>query len=146
MSDDLEVGPVDFLVIEFQESALTGEGFPILVDLVDRGIIRILDLVFIDKSHDGEVTVLEISDLDDRSPGDLSVFHGVNSGLLDGTDIGEAAAAVSPGSSAGILLYENRWAGPFVAAMRRSGGELVASGRIPATDVIAAIEATEGQA
>jgi hypothetical protein len=145
MADELEVGPVDYLVMEFPGSKMTGEGFPILVDLVDRGIIRILDLVFIQKSADGEVTVLELSDLDDETAGSLSVFQGASSGLLDGSDIGEAANAVEPGSSAGVLLYENRWAGPFVAAMRRSGAELVASGRVPATDVIAAVEALEAR-
>jgi hypothetical protein len=141
VSDDLEVGPVDYMVIEFPGSKLTGEGLPILVDLVDRGVIRILDLVFIDKGPDGDVTVMELSDLDDATSGHLALFQGASSGLLDGSDISEAAKAVEPGNAAGILIYENRWAGPFVAAMRRSGAELVASGRLPATDVIAAVEA-----
>jgi len=145
MQDDLEVGPVDYLVIEFPGSNMTGEGFPILVDLVDRGIIRILDLVFIQKDLDGQVTVLDLTAMDDQTPGELSIFQGASSGLLDGTDIGEAASAVAPGSSAGILLFENRWAGPFVAAMRRSGGELVASGRVPATDLIAALDAADAR-
>jgi len=145
MQDDLEVGPVDYLVMEFPGSAMTGEGFPILVDLVDRGIIRILDLVFIQKDLDGQVTVLDLTAMDDQTPGELSIFQGASSGLLDGTDIGEAASAVAPGSSAGILLFENRWAGPFVAAMRRSGGELVASGRVPATDLIAALDAADAR-
>ncbi len=141
MSDDLEVGPVDYMVIEFPGSKMTGEGLPILVDLVDQGVIRILDLVFIEKGPDGDVTVMELSDLDDATPGDLALFQGASSGLLDGSDISEAARAVEPGNAAGILVYENRWAGPFVAAMRRSGAELVASGRLPAEDVIAAVEA-----
>jgi hypothetical protein len=145
MADQLEVGPVDFLVIEFPGSKMTGEGFPILVDLVDRGIIRILDLVFIQKDLDGQVTVLELSEFDDETAGHLSVFQGATSGLLDGTDIGEAAQAVAAGSSAGILLYENRWAGPFVAAMRRSGAELVASGRVAATDLLDALAAAEAR-
>jgi hypothetical protein len=145
MADELEVGPVDYLVVEFPGSRMTGEGFPILVDLVERGIVRILDLVFIQKGDDGEVTVIELSELDDENAGQLSVFQGASSGLLDGSDIGEAAHAIEPGSSAAVLLYENRWAGPFVAAMRRSGAELVASGRIPAADVIAAIEAAEAR-
>jgi hypothetical protein len=141
VSDDLEVGPVDYMVIEFPGSKMTGEGLPILVDLVDQGVIRILDLVFIEKGPDGDVTVMELSDLDDATPGDLALFQGASSGLLDGSDISEAARAVEPGNAAGILVYENRWAGPFVAAMRRSGAELVASGRLPAEDVIAAVEA-----
>jgi hypothetical protein len=146
MADELEVGPVDYLVVEFPGSRMTGEGFPILVDLVERGIVRILDLVFIQKGDDGEVTVIELSELDDENAGQLSVFQGASSGLLDGSDIGEAANAVAPGSSAAVLLYENRWAGPFVAAMRRSGAEFVASGRIPVADVIASIEAAEARA
>lgn len=145
MADELEVGPVDYLVIEFPGSRMTGEGFPILIDLVERGIVRILDLVFIQKSDDGEVTVVELSELDDENAGQLSVFQGASSGLLDGSDVGEAAKAIEAGSSAAVLLYENRWAGPFVAAMRRSGAELVASGRIPAADVIAAIEAADAR-
>ena len=145
MADELEVGPVDFLVIEFPGSTMTGEGFPMLVDLVDRGIIRILDLVFIQKDRNGEISVMELSEFDDVTSGHLSLFEGASSGMLDGSDIGEAAKAVVPGSAAGILLYENRWAGPFVAAMRRSGAELVASGRVPASDVIAALDATEAR-
>jgi hypothetical protein len=145
MADELELGPVDYLVIEFPGSKMTGEGFPILVDLVDRGVIRILDLVFIQKDLEGEVTVVELSEFDDETAGHLSVFQGASSGLLDGSDIGEAAKAVEPGSAAGILLYENRWAGPFVAAMRRSGAELVASGRVAATDLLDAIESAEAR-
>jgi hypothetical protein len=145
MTDELEVGPVDFLVIEFPGSKMTGEGFPILVDLVGRGVIRILDLVFIQKDLDGGVAVVELSEFDDETAGHLSVFEGASSGLLDGSDIGEAAKAVQRGSAAGILLYENCWAGPFVAAMRRSGAELVASGRVAATDMLDAIEAAEAR-
>ena len=145
MADELEVGPVDYLVVEFPGSKLTGEGFPILVELVERGVIRILDLVFVAKDLDGEVTVVELSEFDDTTSGRLSVFQGVSSGLLDEGDVAEAAKAVEPGSAAGVLLYENRWAGPFVAAMRRSGAELVASGRVPATDVLDAIDAAEAR-
>jgi hypothetical protein len=129
------------MVIEFPGSKMTGEGLPLLVDLVDQGVIRILDLVFIEKRPDGDVTVVELSGLDDATSGHLALFQGASSGLLDGSDISEAAKAVGPGNAAGILVYENRWAGPFVAAMRRSGAELVASGRLPAEDVIAAVEA-----
>ena len=126
-----ELGPIGYLVVEFPGSGMTGEGLPILIDLVDRGIIRILDLVFISKDLDGTVAVLELQDFDGQIDTDLSVFYGASSGLLDETDIGEGANAVEPGSSAGILIYENRWAAPFAAALRRGGAQLVASGQVP---------------
>ena len=126
-----ELGPIVYLVVEFPGSGMTGEGLPILIDLVDRGIIRILDLVFLSKDLDGTVTVLELQDIDGQLETDLSVFYGASSGLLDETDIGEGAAAVEPGSSAGILIYENRWAAPFAAALRRGGAQLVASVQVP---------------
>jgi Family of unknown function (DUF6325) len=139
------IGPIDYLVVEFPGSRLTGEGFPILVDLVERGIIRILDLVFVKKEMDGTVAGLAIADLDHDGQLDLAVFEGASSGLLGQDEIQEAGGALEPGSSAGILLYENTWAAPFVDAMRRSGAELVASGRIPAADVAAALEMTEAR-
>jgi hypothetical protein len=145
MTDDIEVGPVDYLVVEFPGSKMTGEGLPILVDLVDRGIIRVLDLVFVRRDDDGSITVVEVADLDGDGTLDLAVFQGASSGLLDQDDINEAGSVLTPGSSAGILVYENRWAAPMVGALRRSGAELVASGRIPAADVIAAIDAAEAR-
>jgi hypothetical protein len=132
MPDDIdELGPIDYVIIEFPGSKMTGEGFPILVDLVDRGIIRLLDLIFVSKEADGSVVGMEIADFDKDGALDLAVFEGVSSGLLDEDDIAEAGGILEPGSSAGILVYENVWAAPFAAAMRRSGGQLVASGRIP---------------
>jgi hypothetical protein len=135
-----ELGPIDFLVVEFPGSRMTGEGLPLLVDLVDRGIIRVLDLVFFTKADDGSVAVLEIADLDGDGTLDLAVFEGASSGLLGEDDVNEAAAAVEPGSSAGLLVYENVWAAPFAAAIRRGGGQLVAQGRIPVQALIAALE------
>ncbi|KFG08383.1 MULTISPECIES: DUF6325 family protein [Streptomyces] len=145
MSDALEeeVGPIDYLVVEFPGSRMTGEGLPLLVDLVDRGLIRILDLVFVRKNDDGSVTGLEIADFTGDGELDLSVFEGASSGLLGQDDVEEAAVALRPGSSAGILVYENRWAAPFAAALRRGGAELVASGRIPVPALAAALDATE---
>ncbi|OII65030.1 DUF1269 domain-containing family protein [Streptomyces sp. CC53] len=122
---------------------MTGEGFPLLVDLVDRGLIRILDLVFIRKEEDGSVTGMEIADLTGDGRLDLAVFDGASSGLLGQDDLDEAAVAVQPGSSAGILVYENLWAAPFAAALHRGGAQLVASGRIPATALVAALDAVE---
>jgi hypothetical protein len=144
MTDDLDqMGPIDYLVVEFPGNRMTGEAFPLLVDLVDRGLIRILDLVFVRKETDGSVAGLELADFDSDGQLDLAVFEGASSGLLGEDDIQEAGDVLEPGSSAGILVYENVWAGPFAAAVRRSGGQLVASGRIPVQAVLAALEAAE---
>jgi Family of unknown function (DUF6325) len=143
MADIDGIGPIDYLVVEFPGSRLTGEGFPILVDLVERGIIRILDLVFVKKEMDGSVAGLAIADLDHDGQLDLAVFEGASSGLLGDDEIHEAGGALEPGSSAGILVYENTWAAPFAAAMRRSGAELVASGRLPAAEIVAALNMAE---
>lgn len=137
------MGPIDYLVVEFPGNRMTGEGFPLLVDLVDRGLIRILDLTFIRKDIDGSVTGLEIGDLTGDGELDLAVFEGASSGLLGQDDLVEAAAALQPGNSAGVLIYENLWAAPFAAALRRGGAELVASGRIPVPAVLAALDAAE---
>ena len=142
--DDLEdMGPIDYLVVEFPGSRMTGEGLPLLVDLVDRGIIRILDLVFVKKELDGSVRGMAIADLDHDGKLDLAVFEGASSGLLGPEDLDEAGGVLEPGSSAGLLVYENRWAAPFASALRRGGGQVVASGRIPIQDVVAALDATE---
>jgi hypothetical protein len=144
MSTDLdETGPIDYLVVEFPDNRMTGEGFPILVDLVDSGIIRILDLVFVTRDADGSIAAVEISDLDGDGQLDLSVFEGASSGLLGEDDLNEAASAIEPGRSAGILVYENVWAAPFAAALRRGGAQFVASGRIPVHALLASLEATE---
>lgn len=147
MSEDLdEMGPIDYLVVEFPGSKMTGEAFPLLVDLVDRGLIRVLDFVFVRKDDDGSVAGIALADLDGDGQLDLAVFEGASSGLLGEDDVQEAGNALQPGSSAGILVYENVWAGPFAAAVRRSGGQLVASGRIPVQAVLAALDAAEANA
>lgn len=144
MTDALDdIGPIDYLVVEFPGSRMTGEGLPLLVDLVDRGIIRILDLVFVKKELDGSVSGLAIADLDADGKLDLAIFEGASTGLLGQDDIDEAGSALEPGSSAGILVYENRWAAPFAAALRRGGAQLVASGRIPTQALLAALDAAE---
>lgn len=137
-----DVGPVDYLVVEFPGSRIAGEGLPLLVDLVDRGVIEILDLVFVRKEQDGSVVVSEIADLDGDGKLDLAVFEGASSGMLDEGDLADAAAVLSPGRSAGILIYENRWAAPFVAALARDGAELIAAGRIPAPVLLASLDST----
>ena len=144
MTDELEtMGPIDYIVVEFPGNRMTGEAFPLLVDLVDRGLIRIIDLVFIRKDADGSVTALDISDIDRDGSLDLAVFQGASSGLLGSDDLEEAAKALEPNSSAGVLVYENVWAAPFASALRRGGAQLVAGGRIPVQAILAALDATE---
>ncbi|MER5475168.1 DUF6325 family protein [Streptomyces sp. NPDC002685] len=137
------MGPIDYVVLEFPGNRMTGEGVPILVDLVDRGVIRILDLLFVRKDKDGSVVGMEIADFDGDGALDLAVFEGVSSGLLGEDDIEEAGKALEPGNSAGILVYENVWAAPFATALRRGGAQMVASGRIPMPAVLAALEDTD---
>ena len=144
MSDDLDaMGPIDYLVVAFPGSRMTGEGLPLLVDLVDRGIIRILDLLFIRKDLDGTVSGLAIADLDSDGKLDLAVFEGVSSGLLGDDEVRDAGSVLEPGDSAGVLVYENLWAAPFASALRRGGGQLVAGGRIPVQAVLAALDAAD---
>lgn len=140
-----QMGPIDYLVVEFPGSRMTGEGLPLLVDLVDRGIIRILDLALVKKEADGSVRMLEIADLDADGKLDLAVFEGASSGLLDSEDVAEASGVLEPGSSAGLLVYENVWAAPFAAALRRAGAQLVASGRIPVQALLAAVDAADAR-
>ncbi|MFC9624924.1 DUF6325 family protein [Streptomyces sp. NPDC056930] len=141
-----ETGPIDYLVIEFPAgSRMTGEGLPLLVDLVDRGIIRILDLIFVRKNQDGTVEGVELSEVTGDDGDGLAVFEGASSGLLGQDDIDEASTVLEPGSAAGILIYENVWAGPLAAVLRRSGGRLVANGRIPIQEVLASLDAAESR-
>ena len=136
------LGPVSYLVVQFPGSKMTGEGFPILVDLVDRGLIRILDLVFATRDADGTLQALALADLDHDGTLDLAVFEGAASGMLDDSDLADAASVIDPGSSAGILLFENRWATGFTQALRRGGAELVAAGYVPQDALIASLDAT----
>jgi hypothetical protein len=144
MSDDLDaMGPIDYLVIEFPGNRMTGEGLPLLVDLVDRGIIRILDLIFVRKELDGSVSGLAVADLDSDGELDFAVFEGVSSGLIDSEDVDHAGSVLEPGCSAAVLVYENLWAAPLAVALRRGGGQLVASGRIHVQAALAALDAAE---
>ncbi len=145
MDESVEMGPIDYILVEWPGRQPNGEVAPHLVDLVDRGLIRILDLAFVAKDEDGTVAGLELADLGDGAA-ELEVFEGASSGLLSDDDLTEAAAALEPGTSAALLVFENTWAGPFAAAVRRSGGQLVASGRIPVQAVLAALDAAEANA
>jgi hypothetical protein len=140
---DEPLGPISYLVVQFPGNKMTGEGFPILVDLVDRGLIRILDLRFVRRDADGSITALALTDLDGDGDLDLAVFDGVSSGLLDDSDFADAASVIDPGNSAGILIFENRWATDFVQALRRGDAELVAAGYIPQDALLAALDATD---
>ena len=142
MTADLEhSGPIDYLVVEFPGNKMTGEGLPILVDLVDRGVIRVLDLIFVTKDNDGTVSAAELRDFDGDGTTDLAVFDGASSGLMSDDDIAEGGSVLEPGSSGAVLIYENRWAAPFTAALRRGGAQLVAAGFIPQDDLLASLEA-----
>jgi len=144
---DDELGPVDIVVIAYPAgSPMTGEAAPILVDLAQRGIIRVLDAMFVMKEEDGRFVGFQANDLDDKNVGDFRVFEGSSSGLLGDEDVATAAEALEPGSAAAIIVYENRWAAPFAAAVRRNGGVLVDSQRIPVTDLLAALDAVEATA
>ena len=142
-TDELEeMGPIDYILVEWPGKQPTGEAAPYLVDLVERGIIRVLDLAFITKAEDGSVAGMDIKDVGEQVE-EMKVFEGASSGVLGDDDIEEAAAALEPGTSAALLVYENRWAGPFASAVRRSGGQLVATGRIPVQAILAALDAVE---
>jgi hypothetical protein len=142
--DDIELGPIDYLVVEWPaDRQPDGTAFPHLVDLVDRGLIRVLDLAFVHKEMDGSVVGINIGDLDLDGNPEIAVFEGASSGLLGDDDFGEAGGAIEPGCSAAILLYENTWAAPFATALRRGGAQLVANGRIPVNAIIAALDELE---
>jgi hypothetical protein len=143
--DALQLGPIDYLLIEWKGRQPSGEVAPVVLDLVERGLIRVLDLLFVTKDEEGNVAALELADLGEEVT-ELAVFEGASSGLLGDDDVAQAGDVLEPGTSAALLVFENSWAAPFVSAVRRSGGELVASGRIPAEDVLAALDAAEANA
>jgi uncharacterized membrane protein len=138
-----ELGPVDWIVVEFPGSKFNGEIAPALLDLVERDLIRVLDLLVVKKDDDGSLEAFELSDLDEGEIGELRAYESELAMLLSEEDVTSLAAAIEPGSSAAVLVWENMWAAPFGSAVRRSGGQLVASGRIPTQALLAAIEADE---
>ena len=143
-AEDLEMGPVDIVVIGFPPDApRTGEAIPMFVDLVDRGIIRVLDVLVVQKDAQGTVSGLEIADLDGDGAVDLVVFEGARTGMLGDEDAALAGEALEPGEAAVLICFENAWAGPFAAAVRRNGGRLLDFQRVPTQEIIAAIQALE---
>lgn len=135
-----QLGPVDYLVVEFPGSNFNGEIMPELVSLVERGIVRVLDLVLIKKEEDGSFDAFEFDDIEDGVLGDLRELERELADVLSAEDVASVAEALEPGSTAGLLVYENLWAAPFASAVRRSGGQLVADGRIPVQALIGALE------
>ena len=138
-----ELGPVDWIVVEFPGSKFNGEIAPALRDLVQRRLIRVLDLLVLKKEQDGSLEAFELSDLDPSEVGELRAYESELAMLLSEDDVTAVAAAVEPGTSAAVLVWENLWAAPFASAVRHSGGQLVASGRIPVQAMLAAIEADD---
>ena len=139
-----EMGPIDYIVIEWPAQQPTGEVGPMILDLHDRGIIRILDVAFLAKGEDGSAAAIEINAMNGAGGG-FADFEGANSGLLGQEDLDEAAAVLAPGTSAAVLIWENRWAAPVAVAIRRSGGQLVANGRIPVQAILASLDALEAE-
>jgi hypothetical protein len=138
-----ELGPVDWLVVEFPGSRFTGEITPTLDTLVENGTIRVLDLVLVRKDEDGALDFFELSDIDESEIGGLRAYETELALLLSEEDMTSVAAAIEPGSTAAVLVWENLWAAPFGSAVRRAGGQLVATGRIPVQALLAAIEAED---
>ena len=141
-----ELGPVDWIVVEFPGSKFKGEIAPALDDLVERDLIRVLDLLVLKKDADGELEAFEMSELDDSELGELRSYESELAMLLSEDDVVAIAEAIEPGSSAAVLVWENSWAAPFASAVRRAGGQLVASGRIPIQALLAIVEADEAAA
>jgi hypothetical protein len=140
------LGPIDYLLIEFPGDKTIGEGLPLLLDLVDRHVIRVFDLVFFRKSADGKTTIISPVELDGDGSVDLGLFEGARSGLFGDEDLEAIADVVDPGCTAAVLMYENTWAAPLAVALRRGGGQLVASGRIPVQSLLAALDAADSMA
>jgi hypothetical protein len=142
-----ELGPIDIVVIAYPADApMTGEAVPLLLDLVERGIIRVLDVLFVMQNEDGTFSGFEATDLTEKGVGDFKEFEGASSGLLGDDDVATASQALEPGSAAVMIVYENRWAGPFAAAVRRNGGVVIDNQRIPVQDVMDALDAVESTA
>ncbi len=138
-----EMGPVDYAVIEWPGRQPQGDVAPLIFDLVDRGLIRILDVAFLTKDDEGNVATVEVGAFDED--GGFSGFDGASSGLFGEDDLDDAATALNPGTSAAVIMWENRWLAPVAVALRKSGAQLVANGRVPVQAILASLEAAESQ-
>jgi hypothetical protein len=138
----LDSGPIDYIVVEYDQHIPNGEAFAELLRLVESGIVRVLDLAFVRKQEDGSIVALTWQEVVDGAP-EIAVYEGAASGLLGQEDYDEVGVALAPNAAAAILVWENTWAAPFASAVRRSGGQLVASGRIPVQAILAALEIQE---
>ena len=138
-----EMGPIDYVVLEWPREQPVGDAAPLILDAVDRGIIRILDIAVLAKDSDGTIATLEFGALNGDDARGLAAFEGASSGLIGEDDLEEAARVLEPGTAAAVIVWENRWAAPIATALRRSGGQLVASGRIPVQAILAALDAVE---
>jgi hypothetical protein len=143
MGDDDVLGPIDYLAVEFPGGHITGEGFALVLDLVQRGLIRVLDMVFVARAADGTVSRVKLGDVEHGGNVDITRWEGASSGLLDASDRQEVGAAIEVGSLGGILVYENLWAVPLMAALDRNAARLIGSGRIGADDLLAALDESE---
>lgn len=144
MTTDAEaIGPIDFILIELDPDKVRGEAAAAVLDLVERGTIRLFDVALLAKDLDGNVVAVDLADVAAEAAGDFSAIAGAQSGILDDEDIVAAGEALEPGKLGALLVYENAWAAPFVGAVRRAGGELIASARINAADVLDALDALE---
>jgi hypothetical protein len=140
-SDDDVLGPIGYLIVEYSGNKFTGNAFVELLSLVDRGLVRVLDLRFVIRAEDGSLAVMELSDIDADGQFDFGLFAGVSSGLLDESDLKEAANAIEPNSAAAVMVYENRWAAPFVQALHEAGASVVSAGYIPQDALLASLDA-----
>ena len=138
-----ELGPVDYALFEFPGNRFNGEIAPAILDLVSRGLVRILDLAFIKKDEDGAITGLEVIDMDEEEIGSLTIFAADSAGLLAQEDLEQAGEVLEPNSSALFIIWENTWAAPLATAIRQSGGTLASTGRIPVQHLAEALEAAE---
>lgn len=134
-----EIGPIDYLVVEYSREP-DGSALPALIDLVERGIIRVLDVAFVKRGQDESYAVATLDDLVASGVEGFDVFDGAATGMLEDSDLEQVAAVLNPGTFGAILVYENSWAAPFAVALRRAGAQLVAGGHIPVQSIVAALE------
>jgi hypothetical protein len=143
MTDIREMGAIDWFLLEAHDKEINGELVPPLLDLVDRRLIRIIDVLILVKDGSGDIDVLTTADLDPDKVGDLGALAGASSGLLSYEDAMDAADLMTPNSIGMLVVYENLWSTPFAVAARRAGGQLVANGHVPVQALVAALDAVE---